>query len=171
MILTPHAIVGASLTNIFANNPAFGFSMAFFSHYVLDVLPHTDYNISNFLNSETKTVKSIFKNTGAALHFLFIIIDFLLAVLFCVLLFVRDEKSLIITFLGVIGGILPDFFQFLYYKYKRYPWISFQKIHDKIHHILVKDDNEKSLFFSIFGIVSQFVMPTIFFAAYYFLNN
>ena len=92
MILTPHAIIGASLVNIFPNDPALGFGLAFFSHYVLDMLPHKDYDIDNFLETETKTVKSIFHNAGAALHLLFISLDFIVAI-FYVFYFLFEMKK------------------------------------------------------------------------------
>lgn len=162
MILTPHAIVGATLANIFPSEPALGFGLAFASHYVLDMIPHTDYDISNFINTDTKTIKSIFKSAGASLHLLFIIIDFVVAIFLCVLLFVRDDKSLLLTAIGVVGGLLPDLFQFIYCKYKNQPWIFFQKIHDKLHHI-IKAKNEK-----LWGIFLLFAIP-IFSLIFYFI--
>ena len=162
MILTPHAIVGAALANIFPNDPALGFGLAFLSHYALDMLPHTDYSINNFLEKETKTVKSVFKNAGAALHLLFITFDFILAIVLCILFFVRDERALLLTLVGIIGGLLPDLFQFLYYKYKNQPWIFFQKIHDKFHYNVVTEKEK------IWGTLAQFVLP-IFVLIFYFL--
>ncbi len=165
MILTPHAIIGATLTNVIPNEPALGFALAFLSHYALDILPHTDYDISNFLNAETKTVKSIFKNAGAALHLLFIAFDFLLAIFLCVLFFVRDEKSLIITLVGIIGGVLPDFLQFLFYKYKNQPWKFTQKIHDKFHHEAEGEDKR------VRGILLQIILPTCFLIVYFLIKK
>jgi hypothetical protein len=165
MILTPHAIVGAALANIFPSDPALGFGLAFLSHYVLDVLPHTDYDVSNFMDKDSKTVKSIFKNTGSALHFLFIIIDFVIAIFLCILFFVRDGKSLLLTFIGIIGGLLPDFFQFLYYKYKNQPWIFYQKIHDKLHHT-IKTRNEKLL-----GMLFDLALPICILIFYFFIKT
>jgi hypothetical protein len=162
MILTPHAIVGAALANMFPNDPALGFGLAFFSHYALDILPHTEYDIGNLFDKKTKTLNSIFKNSKAVLNLLFILSDFALAVILCVLFFVRDEKSAFITIVGIAGGLLPDFFQFLYYKFKCQPWIFIQKIHNKLHKI-IKVKNEK-----FWGTFLQIVIP-IFSIVIYFL--
>jgi hypothetical protein len=162
MILTPHAIVGAALANLFPNDPALGFGLAFASHYVLDMMPHTDYDISGFLDTKNKTVKSIFKETKSALHLLLIVADFIFAIFLCFLIFVRNRQSLILTLVGIIGGLLPDFFQLLYYKFKCQPWTFFQKIHDRLH-ALIKVKNEK-----FWGILFQFVVP-IFVLVIYFL--
>jgi len=164
MILTPHAIIGASLANIFPNDPALGFGLAFFSHYVLDMLPHKDYDIDNFLETETKTVKSIFHNAGAALHLLFISLDFIVAVFLCFLFFVRDEKSLLLTLVGIVGGLLPDFFQFLYYKYKNQPWIFFQKIHDQNHNTNHMKERP------ILGYLVQFTLVILFLVLFFWFN-
>ena len=161
MILTPHAIVGAALANMFPNDPALGFGLAFASHYLLDLVPHTDYDISNFADSDTKTVKSIFKNAGAALHFLFIFADFIAAIFLCFLIFVRNDRTLLLTFIGIVGGLLPDFLQFLYYKFKKQPWIFFQKVHDKFHYFI----KIKSEFF--WGILFQIVLPVCALAFYF----
>ena len=162
MILTPHAIVGAALANMFPNDPALGFGLAFASHYALDMIPHIDYDINNFLHKESKTVKSIFQNAGAALHFLFIACDFICAIFLCILFFIRDEKSILITLIGLAGGLLPDFFQFLFYKYKNQPWIFTQEIHDRLHHI-TEDKNDKLLWRISFQVVVPICILVIYF--------
>jgi hypothetical protein len=162
MILTPHAIVGAALANIFPSDPALGFGLAFISHYVLDMMPHTDYKIDNFVDKETKTVKSIFKSAGSALYLLSIAFDFLIAMFLCVLFFVRDEKSALITLVGIVGGLLPDFFQFLYLKYKNQPWIFLQKVHDKLHFEI----KTKYL-----GILVQIFLPILILVVYFLIKK
>lgn len=168
MILTPHAIVGATLANLLPEEPLLGFSIAYISHYLLDVLPHVDYKINNFLDDNTKSVKSIIKNASAALDFLYIFFDFIFAVLICSVLFIRSRETAVITFIGLIGGVLPDFFQFLYYKYKIQPFIILQKIHDVVHHTFFKSQHEEKSFYYIWGILLQFLLPTIFIIIYYF---
>ena len=165
MILTSHALVGASLTNLFPNTPVIGFEIAFASHYIIDMIPHTDYDISDFIQHEEKTVKSILKNAAATLHLLFIVADFVVGILLCVLFFVRDEKSLILTLAGIAGGVMPDFLQFLYFKYKRQPWIFIQKIHDKFH--FTKElENQK-----FWGIFFQFALPIFLLTIYFLFKN
>lgn len=162
MILTPHAIVGAVITNVLPNDPALGFGLAFASHYVLDILPHTEYSVSNLFDSKSKTLNSVFKNYKVALNILSILIDFIIAIFLCVIIFVRDRRSFLLTFAGIIGGLLPDFLQFMYYKFKGEPWLFYQKIHDKLHK-LIKVKNEK-----FWGTFLQIVIP-IFSIVIYFL--
>jgi hypothetical protein len=163
MILTPHAILGAVLANAFPDDPALGFGLAFASHYVLDMLPHTDYDISNFLDTKTKTVKSVINDTRSAFHLLYIAADFVAAGFICFILFVRNPQSLFLTFVGLFGALIPDFFQLLYYKFKGEPWLFYQKIHDKLHG-LIKVKNEKfwgtflQIFIPIFSILIYFLV-------------
>lgn len=163
MILTPHAIVGTTLANIVPYDPALGFGLAFLSHYALDMLPHTDYDVSGFVDTKTKTVKSIFKETKSAIHLLLIVADFVIAIFLCIFIFVRNRQSLFLTLIGIIGGLLPDIFQFLYYKYNSQPWVFYQKIHNKLH-ALIKVKNEK-----FWGIFLQIVIPISFILIYFFI--
>jgi preprotein translocase subunit SecE len=165
MILTPHAIVGAAIANIFPDDPALGFGLAFVSHYVLDMLPHTEYDIGSLFNKESRTFNSVFKNKGAIVHFLFILADFIVAILLCALIFVRNEKSAVITFMGILGGLLPDFFQFMFYKFKGEPWKFYQNIHDKLHKI-IKVKNEK-----FWGTFLQIFIPILILAIYFLVKK
>jgi SNF family Na+-dependent transporter len=165
MILTPHAIVGATLANIFPDDPALGFGLAFVSHYVLDILPHTEYDIGNFYDKKTRTLNNIFKNKRTFVNFLFIVVDFIVAVILCVLLFVRSEKSAVVTFMGILGGLLPDFFQFMYFKFKGEPWKFYQNIHDKLHKI-IKVKNEK-----FWGTFLQIIIPILILVIYFWVKR
>jgi hypothetical protein len=164
MILTPHAIVGAAIANIIPSEPALGFSLAFLSHYVLDTIPHKDYNINSFMNKNTKKVIPIFKNIWSTLSFFAIIFDFIFAIFICTIFFIRDGKSAIITMVGIIGAVLPDLFQYYYYKYKKQPFIFFQKINDRFSY----DSDKASLFW---GILSQIILPVIFLTLYFYITN
>lgn len=164
MILTPHSLVGAVITNLLPEHPAIGFGLAMASHYMLDMIPHSDYTVDAFIDGDTKTVKSIFRDLKAQLHFLIIGADFLTGIILCFCIFVRDEKSLILTLLGLIAGVLPDFLQFLYLKWKRQPWIFTQKIHDYFH------SQNKMKHRVVWGYISQFLIAGVCVGVYFFLK-
>ena len=46
LILTPHILVGAAIASQISN-PVLGIIFAFFSHYVIDAIPHAEYSINN----------------------------------------------------------------------------------------------------------------------------
>ncbi|MFA5763947.1 MAG: hypothetical protein WCX27_02990 [Candidatus Paceibacterota bacterium] len=161
MILTPHSIVGATVANVFPEDPALGFALAFASHYFLDTLPHREYDIEHFFNAN----KTGFKNRGSVLKFFSSIsLDLVVGVLIAMLFFVRDERSLLLTLLGIFAGLLPDFFQFMYLKFKNQPWAFFQKIHNAFHH------PDKMLDRSIIGTLTQIVTAGLFLMFYLILK-
>src|SRR5665213_1251339 len=133
MILIPHEIVGAAITNLFPNHPVFGFSLALASHYALDMIPHSDYDLDGLIESDTKTVQGILRNVKARLDALWVCFDLSLGAYLSILIFARDEKTLYLTLFGIVAGVLPDFLQFFYLKWKNQPWIFTQKIHDFFH--------------------------------------
>ena len=140
MILTPHTIIGAAIANIFPSNPEIGFVLAFFSHYAMDAIPHNHYKHDSLILKKTESIASIFHNIKAFLQLTLILADFFVGTFIAILIFSRDWNSLFITLLGVLGGVLPDFFQFLYFKFKKEPFISLQKFHGKFEHNPNLDD-------------------------------
>ena len=118
MILTPHAIIGATISNIFPGYPVVGLVLAIGSHYLIDMIPHNHYEHQHYILKETKNLATLTNNIKAIYQLGIIIFDFCMGVFISILIFARDWHSLFITLLGVAGGVLPDFLQFLYYKYK-----------------------------------------------------
>jgi hypothetical protein len=131
MILTPHAIIGAAISSTIPNYPILGFVLAVASHYVIDMIPHNHYAHQHYILKETNSIASLSHNIKAVYQLLLIIFDFIMGVFMSILFFTKDWHSLLITLIGVAGGVLPDFLQFLYFKYKREPFLSHIKFHGK----------------------------------------
>ena len=121
MTLTTHAIVGASIASLFPEHPILAFGLAFASHYVSDMIPHTELFPEHFIieksdtnatESAAKKLKLAFHDARSSLGFLLIGVDFVAAIILCLLIFVRNEQSLLIVAIGFLGGVLPDFLQF-----------------------------------------------------------
>ncbi len=143
MIFSAHAIVGAAVAQMFPENPVLGFCAAFASHFVCDAIPHWEYHLrsahidsANELNNDMKINRA----------FLFDLarmgLDALLGVAVAAYLFqpwfegVPEQRWLPETtqwMIGVVGGLLPDFLQFVYWKLRREPLIGLQKFHLWIH--------------------------------------
>lgn len=51
MIVLVHLLVGAALGSYF-KNPVLAIILAFFSHYLLDFIPHIDYRINNIMRGK-----------------------------------------------------------------------------------------------------------------------
>lgn len=100
MILTPHMAAGTALA--LAIHPALGIPLAVLSHYILDALPHAEYNIDPIKNLGSGKIKEAHQ---AALR---IMLDggggFIAAILVASVL----GYSPLLAAAGAIAGILPD---------------------------------------------------------------
>ncbi|MEA1929295.1 MAG: hypothetical protein U9M92_00165 [Patescibacteria group bacterium] len=136
MVLSTHAVTGAAVASLVPANPVLGFALAFASHFVLDAIPHWEYHLSSTQvprggDQLEKYVKigpaflGDLMKTGA---------DFFLGALLALLLFYPasgiDLRALL---LGVIGGVLPDFFQFVFWRWRPF-WLNhLQRLHHWAH--------------------------------------
>lgn len=165
MVLTTHAIVGATISRIFFTNSLFAFCAGFASHFVLDALPHWDYILYSKKKSENNPLDLDMVIGRSFLRDLFNIgLDFFIGIvasLFIFNFFFKTE-SVILTLFGAIGGIFPDILQFFYMKIRREPLVSLQKFHHFVH-----TSNKIRLKF-ILGSILQ-VAIILFFIGIYFL--
>lgn len=160
MILTSHALIGAAIANTFPTEPLLGLTLSFVSHYMVDILPHTNYANDNL----KKKFKNIFQEIESYKELFFAIIDVVMAVLLVYIIFVRDRDTLILSIAGAFVGVLPDILNFIFQKYSvRYLHI-FDKAHNTLHYS--KDYNHGY----IHGVVTQFIAVLVF-VAIYFLSS
>jgi hypothetical protein len=117
MVLTTHSVVGASVAKIAGINPLAGFVCGLLSHYFIDSITHWDYKLksSNEADDPAERVLTIGKNFYFDL--LKIGLDLALGI-FLVFLFFGKTVDPYILLSGIFGGILPDFLQFLFFKFK-----------------------------------------------------
>ena len=131
MILTIHAIAGAAIGSLLPGYPVTALVLGFASHFALDAIPHWDYPIGS---------ASIHPKKGGALtldrtlmHDLFHIgFDFALGIGVS-LLFFHQPAALLSVLAGLIGGVLPDFLQFVYTRFPNSSIRHLQKFHEWIH--------------------------------------
>jgi hypothetical protein len=134
MTLATHVVVGGAVASLFPSHPILAFFAGFFSHFVLDAIPHWDYKIlsayscrtsADTLSKEIKADKYFYLDllrTGAD-TFLGIVVILLI---WQPVVFAEWE----ILALGAVGGILPDFLYFVYMHFPYEPMILIKKFHD-----------------------------------------
>lgn len=133
MVLTPHILTGA-LIGIKLKNPILGSAFAFLSHYLLDTIPHWEYNFiknqQTYNNHDIKTI-NIAEIKSSKHGFAKIILDLLVG--FGILLFLTLYSKKISYSILIYGflGILADFLVFIYWCF---PKILFLKKHFQLHH-------------------------------------
>ena len=134
MTLGTHAVVGAGLATLVPRHPIAAFLIGFFSHFILDAIPHWDYKILSIKNDEHNKL-----NTDMVMGRRFIIdlfrisLDISLGLFVAYLLFKTPAYSTPFLFIGAFGAMLPDALQFVYFKYKKEPLKSLQRFHLFIH--------------------------------------
>ena len=126
MILTPHiltgAIIGSKISSLIIV-----FFMSFFSHYLLDMIPHHEYDIIKIKYKKTKLNKELFFALSK------IIIDFSVGLLIA-LWFIWNKPYFFMAIFGIFSSLLPDGLLFLYWNYPNNRLLKFfAKPHNDCH--------------------------------------
>jgi len=131
MTLTAHAIVGAGVAALIPAHPVLGVCAAFASHFLVDAIPHYDYQIRS--ESVRPQIGAPMKFDRALLHdFLAIGSDCLLGLMLAVFFFGTAATWLLIL-IAAFAGQFPDALQFAYSRWKHQPLVSLQKFHHSVH--------------------------------------
>lgn len=161
MILATHAIAGAALVTAMPNRPIFAFAVGATSHFLLDAIPHWDYELRSSRKDENNPLNN---DIVISREFWFDLIklgtDALVGLglswFFFHSFFIGHGSLGLLTFAaGVTGGLLPDALQFAYFKI-RSPWLTaLQRFHQWIH-----ADHARKLK-PMIGIISQTLIVTV----------
>lgn len=158
MILSTHAVAGASISVIFRGNPVAGIVLAFFSHFLLDSFPHWHYKILSKIKDESlpfgeklsfdkKFLKDILR-TG---------IDFGIGLAVSQFFF---PGAPLLVFLGALAGALPDALQVAYYRFPDSELLYYlQRFHEKAHSKVFLDEKPAR------GILQEVAVSAIFIIA------
>lgn len=108
MVELPHALVGAAIAAKL-ENPALALPLAFASHYILDLVPHSNPSIYTQIKEKgsisKKSLTLILIDSFGAL-----IAGFLIA-----LSFLPDNKRVLLILFGAFFAVLPDVLEIPYY--------------------------------------------------------
>lgn len=140
MILATHAVAGTAVALVFKSSPVLAFFAAFASHFLLDAMPHLDHPIkslerkSESSKEDTLRGRILFSDPKFLKDFFHIGLDGLIGtVLAFYAAWPESGETAFIVALGVLGGVLPDFLQLVYYMFKKGPIVYLQRFHVWIH--------------------------------------
>lgn len=136
MVLATHAVVGTIIATTFTSNPYIAFVIAFASHFILDPIPHWDYKLHSFRNDpEGKLNHDMVLGKTFITDLLRISTDAILGMIisFILFLYILKISTIPVILASVIGAILPDPLQFVYWKTKSKILLPLQKFHKWIH--------------------------------------
>lgn len=136
MILSTHMVIGAAAASFFPRNPETGFLAAFASHFLADAIPHWHYQLASLVRGkENRLNADRIVNTDMIIGKAFIFdmakigLDCMIGFTLGLLIFGPVPAF----FVGIVGGVLPDFLHFIYWKVRREPLTSLQRFHEWIH--------------------------------------
>ena len=135
MVLTPHALAGTAAAMVFRHHPVLAFCAGFISHFLIDAIPHWHYPLQSLEKNLESPLDSRIVFDRRLIHDCILIgIDFGIGVgISLIATYVLFPQYLLVAFLGAIGGIIPDFLQFLYYIFRDSPLLYLQRLHVWIH--------------------------------------
>jgi hypothetical protein len=135
MVLATHAFAGGILAAAITGNPAGAFAVGIVSHFLLDAIPHWDYfdKLRSSRVSENYLEADMVVNKYFWSDLLIIFADCLFGVILLASVVFFRKYLLVPALFGMIGGIIPDTFHFLYFKIRREPFTSIEKFHHFIH--------------------------------------
>ena len=154
MILTTHAIAGAAVASLNPARPISGFFAGFVLHFILDAIPHWEYEIKSGSIDPTVAANLVFDRTFFA-DILRIGSDFSLGIILSLALFYSPQSAFAVL-AGAVGGVTPDALQFVYGRVRRGPIVYLQKFHEGIHSPYLKLRNMPA-----FGITLQILIVAI----------
>ncbi len=128
MILVTHSALGAAL-GAMAGEPALGAALGFASHFVLDAIPHWDYELRSSRKDEQNPLNDDLI-IGRDFWFDLLKIGLDAALGLGLAFWLAGGLGLA----GAFGALLPDFLPFAYFKFRRFPPLrALQKFHLRVH--------------------------------------
>ncbi|MCX6702284.1 MAG: hypothetical protein NTW60_00180, partial [Candidatus Wolfebacteria bacterium] len=140
MILTAHMLTGGAIGRLVPQNPLLAFILGFLSHFILDAIPHSEYELKSLIrNKENHEAQDMVLGKNFARDIFVIGLDFFLGIFLCLVIFkngvgIFDPSLSMLS--GALGGALPDALQFLYFKIRKEPFTTLQKFHIRIQNNL-----------------------------------
>ncbi|MEI6494606.1 MAG: hypothetical protein WCO03_00915 [bacterium] len=138
MTLAAHGVVGAALgKNVKANLLAV-FVLAFVSHWILDAIPHLDYQLGSYVRDYGNRLNDdLVFGAQFARDLILIGGDILLGLIVSWFLFKKKgTKSALLAPAVLVGygaAIFPDILHFVQMKLKVEPFNTIQRVHDFFH--------------------------------------
>ena len=136
MTLATHIAIAAAVAGPLAGiHPAIAFFAAVATHYAADAIPHWDYRLFSMSDrTDTRNKKWVFTRTTLKKDILRTTLDGMLGITL-ILVFAPpiSFSGLLTSGLIVVGAILPDFLQGIYYTKKADFLKPVKNFHDYVH--------------------------------------
>ncbi len=126
MVLSTHIVAGGAVAVIFPSHPITAFFVGFSLHYVMDTIPHWDYEVDSIFKKKI--------DRPLITDMVHICADVLIGLLIVIIIWIPNNiEQLKVLALAIAGSLLPDLLQLLYKRFPLRPMKFIQKIHDFFH--------------------------------------
>lgn len=136
MVLTPHAVLGSAIASALRLSPPLAFVAGLASHYLLDTVPHWDYDLVSAKIDSANPLNNDIDTSGWPFVIDLVKIGFDACLGLSLSLFFfgwAGEVTIISLVFASLGGVLPDVLQFTYTKVRREPFVAIQRFHNLMH--------------------------------------
>lgn len=133
MTLTTHGILGAATASFFPGFYPLAWFASFVSHFFADAIPHWDYQTKSAKKNLNPLANDFIITKESLGDLVKIGLDFNLGLILSLLIFPFPEYDPWLILGGAFFAILPDPLQFAYWKIRREPLTSLQRLHIAIH--------------------------------------
>jgi len=133
MTLTTHGILGAATASFFPGSYPLAWAASFLSHFFADAIPHWDYETKSAKKNLNPLANDFIITRESLSDLVKIGLDFSLGLVLSRLIFSLPEYDPWLILGGAFFAILPDPLQFAYWKIRREPLTSLQRLHIAIH--------------------------------------
>jgi hypothetical protein len=130
MTLATHGVFGAMVASFVPHRPFLGFVIGFLSHFLLDSLPHYDYDLGSSVPNTDIHKRDIRVGKKFFADLVPLGLDCLGGFIIAAAIF--SGGSIFVALLGAIGGVLPDALQFVYMKTRSKLLFPLQRFHTAI---------------------------------------
>lgn len=138
MILTTHIVAGAAVAKPFieAGHPVVGIVAAIGSHFVIDMIPHWDYELASIEKNEDNRMDDKIANKSKISSDLLKIcsdVTFGFLLVYFSSFFILKSSIFILLVSAGLAAAFPDFLQAVYWFYRKFPIIQLKKFHHWVH--------------------------------------
>jgi hypothetical protein len=127
MTQATHAIIGAAAASLFPEQPGLAFAAGFASHFIIDAIPHWDYDRQwlHSINYSYDKMHTSVRLGKDAWHDVGIVgIDAFIGFLLTCWLAWYLDVPLGIALIGAGAGLFPDFLHFIFFAFRKYEWVD-----------------------------------------------
>jgi hypothetical protein len=135
MTLATHGVVGSLVAQSLAWNPFLAIPIAFLSHFVLDAIPHWDYQLHSVSGDYNDSMTWKFSyGVSFISDCLKVGIDFIIGVGLSLVAFkILGQELSWVGWLGLLVAVSPDFFHFIYSHFPNKAINLLQRFHKFFH--------------------------------------